>query len=98
LEPMLEGMLGGCSSELRTQILETQNPELRKPRASARAISSAPSKFHKEIVAAYHEICPDLPPVKIWTEGRRKSLDARIAERRASGKPADTIDYWRSLF
>ncbi len=36
--------------------------------------------------------------VKIWTDGRRRALDARIAERKADGKPADTVEYWRAVF
>jgi Helix-turn-helix domain len=57
-----------------------------------------PPAFHQEIIQAYHEFCPELPPVKSWTAGRRSSLNARIAERMASGRPADTIEYWRGLF
>jgi len=50
------------------------------------------------VIDAYHELCPDLPKIKIWTKERLKLLDARIAERVGDGKPADTIGYWRSLF
>ncbi len=54
--------------------------------------------FHREIYMAYNEICTDLPEVKEWTDVRRRLLDARIAERKAAGKPADKIEYWRGLF
>jgi hypothetical protein len=73
----------------------TMNPIAKKARVK-HAIPKTPP-FHQEIINAYHEICPDLPEIKSWTDGRRASLDARIAERAASGKPADTIDYWRAF-
>jgi uncharacterized protein YdaU (DUF1376 family) len=57
-----------------------------------------PRSFHDQVIAAYHELCPLLPQVKIWSDERRKSLDARIRERVRDGKPADTIEYWRSFF
>jgi uncharacterized protein YdaU (DUF1376 family) len=59
---------------------------------------TVPASFHQEVIAAYHELLPSLPRVKLWTEKRRRALDARIRERRKDGKPADTIAYWRSLF
>lgn len=56
------------------------------------------NEFHCQIIAAYHEVLPDLPRVKVWTRRRAQALDARIRERCKDGKPADTIGYWRSLF
>jgi uncharacterized protein YdaU (DUF1376 family) len=94
--PMLEGMRSGCSSELRSQILEFQNTEPKRRRE--RCAAGAPPAFHQQIIDAYHELCPELPQVKIWTAKRRGALDARMAERVTAGKPADTVDYWRSLF
>jgi hypothetical protein len=66
--------------------------------AARRVSGTKPPAFHQEVIAAYHELCPDLPHVKIWTDQRRKGLDARIAERLAAGKPANAIGYWRSVF
>jgi hypothetical protein len=60
--------------------------------------SPIPPSFHDEVIAAYHELCPDLPRVKVWSDKRRRSLNARIREHCARGKPADSIEYWRSLF
>ncbi len=57
-----------------------------------------PIQFHQEVVAAYHELLPDLPPVRDWTEQRRRLLDERIAERVKAGKNADQITYWRAMF
>jgi uncharacterized protein YdaU (DUF1376 family) len=54
--------------------------------------------FHEEVIAAYHELLPELPSVKDWSERRSRKLNARVRERLASGKPADTIEYWRGLF
>jgi uncharacterized protein YdaU (DUF1376 family) len=55
-------------------------------------------EFHDQIIAAYHEVLPDLPQVKIWGADRAKSLNARIRERCSQGKPADGAEYWRGLF
>lgn len=54
--------------------------------------------FHAEVIATYHTILPSAPRVKIWSKTRRQWLDARIAERRRAGKPANTVDYWRRFF
>jgi hypothetical protein len=54
--------------------------------------------FHDSVVAAYHHHCPELPRVKAWTPKRRAALNARIRERLKDGKPADTVEYWRSVF
>lgn len=78
-------------------LLRTYKEPITKNRGRTKFLPKTPD-FHQEIIRAYHELCPDLPQVKLWTDGRRSSLEARIAERKASGKPADTIGYWRSLF
>jgi uncharacterized protein YdaU (DUF1376 family) len=54
--------------------------------------------LHTAIVALYHELLPAMPKVKVWTDRRRKSLDARIRERVSEGKPADQPQYWRGFF
>jgi DNA-binding MarR family transcriptional regulator len=71
----------------------------KRPRAKGvrRKMPETPA-FHQKVIDSYNEICPDLPQVRSWTDGRRRSLDARIAERMAAGKSANTIEYWRSFF
>jgi hypothetical protein len=54
--------------------------------------------FHNQVIEAYHELCPDLPRVKGWSDKRRRSLDARIRERCKDGKPADQLSYWETFF
>jgi len=54
--------------------------------------------FHQEVIAAYHEILPDLPRVRAWTPKRARALSKRISERCKDGKEADTIAYWRKFF
>lgn len=54
--------------------------------------------FHAEVIATYHAILPNAPRVKIWSKTRRQWLDARIAERRRAGKPANTVEYWTRFF
>jgi len=57
-----------------------------------------PKLTHDAVIQAYHDLLPDLPRVKAWSPKRKQSLDARIRERCAAGKPADAIEYWRQLF
>jgi uncharacterized protein YdaU (DUF1376 family) len=83
------------NSDLKSQILEKdKNSTARR----ARSTNAKPTEQHQQIIDAYHELCPALPQVKVWTAKRRQSLDARIAERKAAGKPADVVDYWRDVF
>lgn len=56
------------------------------------------SELHKNIIAAYHEILPDLPAVKTWPERRKRKLDARIDERLSEGKQANLVAYWAGYF
>jgi uncharacterized protein YdaU (DUF1376 family) len=60
--------------------------------------TSVPRSFHDLVIAAYHDLLPDMPSVKVWSDKRRKMLDARIRERCKDGRPADSIEYWRTLF
>jgi uncharacterized protein YdaU (DUF1376 family) len=55
-------------------------------------------EFHQAVLQAYHEICVDLPRVKVWSIKRRQALNARIKERVADKKPAAELSYWRTLF
>lgn len=55
-------------------------------------------EFHNQVIASYHDCCPTLPAVKGWTEARAADLNARIRERLAAGKNADTPEYWGGLF
>lgn len=49
---------------------------------------------HQEIVDLYHEHCPTLPRVKVWTDARRKSLQARWRE----DKKRQDLTYWAEFF
>lgn len=60
--------------------------------------TAVPAAFHTEVVAAYHRLCPHLPGIKTWPKHRKSKLIARIRERCADGKPANTIGYWESFF
>ncbi len=70
----------------------------RKPRSGNRSRVERPPKFHQQVIDLYHEICPGLPSVKGWSVQRRQALEARIAERLADGRAADTLEYWRQFF
>jgi uncharacterized protein YdaU (DUF1376 family) len=94
---MLEGMRSACSLDLRPQILESENPEPKRRRANARTAGPVPP-FHQQIIEAYNRLCPQLPRIKTWPKHRRATLDERIRERCADGKPADTVRYWEEFF
>lgn len=89
---MLEGMRSGCSSELIVQSSEKDKSSTRPANAFASAA------FHDQVLDAYHRLCPDLPKVKTWPKHRKAKLNARIRERCADGKPADTLTWWEGFF
>lgn len=63
--------------------------------------SGPPPCPHQQIIDAYHEILPELPRIRSWTNTRSKHLAARWKERLAAGKyetAAEGIAYWRRLF
>jgi hypothetical protein len=72
--------------------------EARKTRRPGSRSLTLPDSFHQRIIEAYHQILPGAPKVKAWSTKRRRALDARVHERCKDGRPADTIEYWRSLF
>jgi len=75
---------GGCDPPKRTRKSTTTK--------------TAPPELHRQIVEAFHRICPHLPRLKGWPPHRRSALTARIKERCDDGKPADTVAYWESFF
>jgi hypothetical protein len=68
----------------------------RKSRTKSSAVPM--SEFHEAVVTLYRELCPMLPQIQVWTRRRQELLEARIQERCAAGKPADTAQYWRGFF
>ena len=63
--------------------------------------SGPPPCPHQQIIDAYHELLPELPRIRSWTNTRSKHLAARWRERLAAGKyetAAEGIAYWRRLF
>jgi hypothetical protein len=49
---------------------------------------------HQEIINLYHEILPQLPQVKLWTDSRKKTLQCRWKEE----KERQNLDWWRKYF
>lgn len=56
--------------------------------------ASVPPCPHKDIVAIYHEVLPELRAVKLWNSTREKRLRARWRE----DKARQTLDWWRKYF
>lgn len=56
--------------------------------------ASCPPCPHKDIVAIYHEVLPELRGVKVWNSTREKRLRARWRE----DKARQSLDWWRKYF
>jgi len=54
----------------------------------------------KEIQLKYHEILPELPGIRQWTEPRKKAFAARWNSgiKNHDGTPIDSLEYWTELF
>ena len=67
--------------------------------------SGFPQCPHKEIIAVYHEVLPELPKVRGWNDSRAKQLNARWKESLQRLREVNTpctkeagIDWWRQFF
>jgi phage replication O-like protein O len=49
---------------------------------------------HQEIIFLYHELLPQLPGVKVWTEERKKNLRCRWREE----SKRQNLDWWEGFF
>jgi phage replication O-like protein O len=49
---------------------------------------------HQKIIDLYHEILPQLPKVKFWTEIRKRTLQSRWRE----DKERQSLEWWKSYF
>ena len=56
--------------------------------------TSVPSCPHDAIIDLYHEHCPTLPRVKIWTDKRKGYLKARWRE----NEKHQSLQFWEDLF
>lgn len=100
----LESANADLSAGLPTEALPVHEklPELPKPAEDPPAPSDpanppAPARLpcpHDAIIAAYHEILPELPAVRAWTDARRKHLQARWRESRERQE----VGWWQGFF
>ena len=49
---------------------------------------------HQDIISLYHEVLPELPPVKLWTDQRQAILRARWLE----DPQRQCLEWWREYF
>lgn len=56
--------------------------------------NDSPNCPHEKIIEQYHSILPTLPKVRIWTEARKKQLQARWK----SDPEHQTIEFWQWFF
>jgi hypothetical protein len=57
----------------------------------SKAVDACP---HETIIGLYHQVLPTMPSVKVWTEKRRKLLQARWRE----DDKRQSLDYWERFF
>ena len=79
------------ADKMRTRVEESRGEKEQK---QAPAPDSADPCPHEDIIAAYHEILPASPRVKVWTDKRRAHLRTRWRE----DPKRQSIDYWRRFF
>ena len=84
----LTGYVSSASPEDATPSAEVI-PKM--PLSQARKTPECP---HERIIALYHEILPEMNPVKVWNETRQKLLRARWREDPAR----QNLDWWRDYF
>ena len=84
--------------ESREIPLSDSDPDKTQTKAIRGAPEFTGAAFHGQVVDAYLRLCPQLPKIKTWPKHRREMLNARIRERCADGKPADTIEWWENFF
>ncbi|HBA53180.1 MAG TPA: hypothetical protein DCZ04_01635 [Syntrophorhabdus aromaticivorans] len=62
--------------------------------ASSADKSASPSCPHEKIIALFHETCPMLPRVRVWTNKRRGHLQARWRE----DSERQELGWWKDFF
>ena len=87
----LESANADLSAELPT---ETPPASAKPAKPAKHARPPCPPCPHDAIIAAYHEILPELPAVRSWTDNRRKHLQARWRE---SGERQE-VGWWQRFF
>ena len=76
---------------LRSQEQEQEQEQEKNILRQEGAVDPTP---HDEIISAYHEILPELPKVRVWSDKKRKELRARWRE----DKRRQSVDWWRRFF
>lgn len=74
-------------------------PEQNRTEQNIAENNTVPSKLvdtcpHEKIIELYHSTLPTMPSVKVWTEKRRKLLQARWRE----DQKRQDLDYWERFF
>lgn len=79
-----------------------RQPEILQPEEHGDSGKAAvPDCPHEQIIAAYHEILPELARVKVWTGARESNLRSRWRERWQAKKyrtQPEGLAYWQRLF
>lgn len=89
--------IGTARADSPLLIPDSPLPHGGKPDAGAPATPPWKTKrFHEQVIAKYHEHCPELPSVRteFWKGERQKNLNARLAEY----PPARELDWWDKFF
>ena len=65
-----------------------------RPKKGGKGEGDATPCPHQEIIAAYHELLPELPPVNEWADSHATNLRARWK----SQKERQSVQWWRDYF
>ncbi len=87
-----------CSCSSSSSSSETDTEKDSKSAPAGQGLKTKARHLHEQIIDAYHRQCVNLPPIKTWPKHRIAKLNARIRERCADGKPADTLEWWERFF
>jgi len=93
--------LPGSSAEMAGKLPSSGRPKEKKSKVEqskgkkrTTLSPGVPATPHEEILAAYHEILPMLPRVRLWTDARKKLLNTRWRE----DPGRQSVDSWRKFF
>ena len=65
--------------------------------SSTEPLSTCP---HQAMLDLFHEVLPEFPTVRVWSEKRKAIFRARWKSglKRADGTPTNSLEYWRQFF
>lgn len=85
---------GDDSAAAQIDLIQDEQPVPPAPQKQTKLKKAIPPVPHQEILDAYHEILPELPQVKLFSDDRKAALRARWIQH----KKFQNVQWWRDLF